>query len=113
MALKDSNHGGLFSIDIPSNTLPKGKVSGWLIPEDLKQRWILLIGRSKDILKPLLSQLRTIDIFFHDGEHTYYNMLYEYLVAYHYLRKGVFFYQMTPHLTRHFLTFVQLFIVNR
>jgi len=88
MALEDNNYGKLFSIDIPSNTLPKRKVSGWLIPEGLKQRWSLLIGRSKDILKPLLSQLSTIDIFFHDSEHTYYNMLYEYLVAYQHLREG-------------------------
>jgi len=75
----DSNQAGiLHSIDFPIEkqagkrgnpawSLPSGFASGWAIPDSLKQRWKLLLGRSEDVLQPLLTDIGTVDLFCHDS----------------------------------------------
>jgi predicted O-methyltransferase YrrM len=90
-ALSLNRSGHLFSIHMPNldplARLPEGKNVGWLVPDDLKERWHLTLGLSKDELKPLLQELGSIDLFLHDSEHSYENMMFEFKTAYSFLRK--------------------------
>lgn len=101
-ALKDNKSGKLYSIDLPFqwysygsfnlhlDSLPAGKLPGYLIPEDLKKNWKLIIGDTYDKLPKLLKKLDKIDMFFHDSEHTYKTMMFEYETAWPHLnRKGM------------------------
>lgn len=104
-ALDENEHGKLCSIDLPyeegkvypkdyfgprgaTGIIPKGKQSGWIIPNYLRHRWRLILGRSSEKLPPLLEELGPIDIFIHDSEHSYQNMLWEYQTAWPYLNEG-------------------------
>ena len=99
-AMHDNNFGKLHSVDLPRATVEKGlttiipqdKSSGWLIPENLKGRWELHLGKSEEILPKLFSKLQKIDIFFHDSLHTYDHMMFEYEACWDYLKEnGVLF----------------------
>lgn len=88
-ALNENNNGFLYSIDLTPERLSKyGYKSGVVVPEDLKNKWKLLIGKSENILPQLLDDLEKIDIFIHDSLHTYEHMLFEYQTAYPYLNEG-------------------------
>jgi predicted O-methyltransferase YrrM len=100
-ALERNGHGRLYSIDFPEFTnstgefwhkggavIPQGKEPGWLVPEHLRSRWELIIGRSQDELEPLLDRLGTIDFFLHDSEHSYECMMFEFAAAMRHLREG-------------------------
>ena len=88
-AMNDNRKGRLISIDYPNRNpegyvdesgkqdnvyLPHGLEPGWIIPFDstLRNRWTLYIGRSMDVLPKL--QYQDIDAFFHDSDHSYFNM---------------------------------------
>jgi hypothetical protein len=61
-----------------------------MIPDYLRHRWHLELGRSSEKLPPLLEKLGKLDIFMHDSEHSYQNMLREYETAWKYMKeKGV------------------------
>ncbi len=104
-ALEENNHGELRSIDLPweegmtysrryfssddvSRKMAGEKQSGWIIPDYLRHRWHLLLGRSSEKLPPLLEKLGMIGIFLHDSEHSYQNMLWEYETAWAHLKAG-------------------------
>lgn len=104
-ALEENGVGKLYSIDLPEFTdteyaegdfwegkkgavIPKEKPPGWIIPEDLRHRWELQLGRSDEILPPLLDSLGSIDFFLHDSEHSYECMSSEYRAAWKYLAEG-------------------------
>lgn len=93
-AMEKNEIGKLFSIDLhPSSKeseewIPDSKESGWIIPDELRSRWELHYGKTKDILKPLLDKFEEIDIFFHDSDHSYENMMYEFETSYPKLRNG-------------------------
>jgi predicted O-methyltransferase YrrM len=87
-ALHDNGKGDLYSIDLPPDNIPEGKESGWIVPKYLRSRWKLLIGDSKEILEPMLKDLKEIDCFLHDSLHTYEHMLWEYNTAWNYVRRG-------------------------
>jgi len=95
-AMEDNKNGELYSIDFPEPNQFKGrttisleeKPSGWLIPDYLKHRWHLTLGKSEEVLEPLLKKLGKIDIFFHDSLHTYEHMLFEYNACWNYLSDG-------------------------
>ncbi len=91
-ALSLNREGELYSIDMPNldplARLPNGKEPGWLVPEDLRKRWHFILGLSRDKLGPLLQELGSIDLFLHDSEHSYENMLFEFELAWSFLKKG-------------------------
>ena len=100
-ALHDNKRGTLYSIDLPRydqehipglllkvSPLPPGKGPGFVIPQDIKERWVLKIGKSKDILPIFLNEINKVDIFIHDSEHTYENMMFEYTAAWDYIPRG-------------------------
>jgi Methyltransferase domain len=105
LALQANGEGHLHSIDLPREVgrdyepgtfyegegragIPPGSESGWLIPEELKERWTLVPGKSQDELPPLLGRLGTIDTFMHDSEHSFECMWFEFNAAWPVLRPG-------------------------
>lgn len=93
-ALADNGIGKLYSIDLPhfykgatpgayttheGNTelkgfVPEGKKPGWLVPQELRSRWELILGDSNVELPKLLECCSSVDIFYHDGDHSYETM---------------------------------------
>ena len=88
LALEGNSKGHLYSIDLPSPKLPPGKEPGWIVPEHLRKRWDLRLGKSSELLPGLLEEVKEAEIFLHDSEHSYENMYWEYKTAWEYLRKG-------------------------
>jgi predicted O-methyltransferase YrrM len=86
-------NGRLTSIDLGSRefdgiALPLDKPIGWLVPEHLRQKWKLVMGSSKDQLLKVLQRIECVDIFLHDSDHSYSNMIYEYSLVWPFLRAG-------------------------
>ena len=104
-ALHANDGGDLYSIDLPREVgreyetgafyqgkgrtgFPPGKEPGWLIPDELREPWTLVLGRSQEELPKLLERLGTIDSFMHDSEHSYECMSFEFRTAWEALREG-------------------------
>ena len=95
-AMHDNNFGKLFSIDFPSaivekgltTIMPEGKTSGWAIPENLKDRWELSLGKSEELLPKILKRQEKIDVFMHDSLHTYDHMMFEYTTSWDFIKKN-------------------------
>ena len=91
-ALSRNQSGTLYSIDLPgkdpSAILPSGCETGWLVPERLRHRWRLLMGETSSVLPELLSKLGTIQMFYHDSDHQYDNMMFEFSSAWKHLENG-------------------------
>lgn len=85
-AISENGNGYLYSIDLTDQRLiARGLTSGPVVPDDLKNKWELINGRSDEKLPNLLNKLKKIDIFIHDSEHSYDNMFFEYELAYKHL----------------------------
>jgi predicted O-methyltransferase YrrM len=98
-ALHRNGHGQLHSIDLPAvegrfsqrgprSGLPPETPIGFLVPEALKGRWSLTVGDVRDHLGGLLEDLGDIGLFYHDSDHGYEHMLWEYATAWPHLRSG-------------------------
>ncbi|MEM7369277.1 MAG: class I SAM-dependent methyltransferase [Bacteroidota bacterium] len=102
-ALAKNGKGQLYSIDFPdvlgvdneeiwegkgSSVIPQDGATGWLVPQDLRSRWSLILGKSQEKLPPLLEKIGTIDFFMHDSEHSYECMTFEFEASYPALRDG-------------------------
>jgi predicted O-methyltransferase YrrM len=84
-ALEKNKQGQLYSIDLPSG---RENRSGWMIPDYLRHRWHLTPGSSSETLEPLLKKAAAIDMFLHDSDHSYQNMMWEFETAWTYLKAG-------------------------
>ena len=109
-ALKENGRGMLYSIDLPQyyigkdphvyldkggremydGFIDKEKKPGWLVSENLKNNWKLILGDTKLELPKLLNELEEIDIFFHDSDHSYETMFFEYNQAWPHIRHNGF-----------------------
>ncbi len=101
-ALQDNGFGELYSIDYPGSTYSsdagikinegaytsQNGLPGCLVPDDLRKHWTLILGKSEDKLHPLCEHLGEVDLFFHDSEHTYQNMLEEYETVWPYIQEN-------------------------
>jgi len=103
-ALDRNKKGRLCSVDVPWYTVtenwkprftddqlvprPIEKQSGWMIPDYLRGRWQLVMGKSADRLIPLLDKLGAIDMFFHDSQHTYETMIWEFENSWPRIKEG-------------------------
>jgi predicted O-methyltransferase YrrM len=100
-ALAENEEGELVSIDLParkiipgstdsmgSQTLPPDCEPGWLVPDDLRARYRLYLGDSKELLPKIFAERPRIDIFFHDSLHTFEHMYFEYKTAWPHLSEG-------------------------
>ena len=84
-ALEVNGRGQLYSIDLPVwQKIP----SGWMIPDYLRNRWQLIQGMSSKKMAPLLGKIKEIDIFLHDSDHSYENMLWEFETVWTHLKTG-------------------------
>ena len=109
LALNKNEIGTLHSIDYPLRAdesleefrketfegyggavIPRNKDPGWIIPDELRSRWNLLIGKSQRQFPQLVAELGGLDLFIHDSEHSHPCMMFEYELAYEWLdNKGV------------------------
>lgn len=96
--LSENEKGVLYSIDLPQEYktsqpdtyithegnfefkgfIPNGEQPGWLIPDTLRPRWELILGDSNVELPKLLARLSKVDMFYHDGDHTFETMSFEF-----------------------------------
>lgn len=109
-ALEKNGKGKLYSIDLPQfyrgdnpesfithegnmelrGFIPEGKEPGWLIPEHLRSRWKLILGDSNLELPKLLKDIASVDVFYHDGDHSYETMSYEFRAMWEKIPEGGF-----------------------
>jgi hypothetical protein len=77
-ALAENGHGHLWSIDLPPLGEPEVHDQiGIAVPERLRSSWTYVSGSSRRRLRPLLSKIRSIDLFVHDSRHTLRNLTFE------------------------------------
>ena len=89
LACRLNGKGHVYSIDIDNREyLAPGKQIGWIVPDDLKARWSLLLGDSHVLLPRVLSELGQVDIFIHDSNHTYADMKFEFEASYPHIRSA-------------------------
>lgn len=98
-ALDLNGTGKLISIDYPNRDpegyryegkvdhvyVPRELPPGWLVPDSLRVRWDLRLGKSSEVLPTLDME---IQLFQHDSEHSYQNMMFEYEWALQHVEKG-------------------------
>ena len=87
-ALEDNKFGILYSIDSVFRPWQKVEMIGSIIPNELRNRWKLILGKSTEKLTSLLNELNGIDIFIHDSSHTYENMMFEFDIAFKKIHKN-------------------------
>lgn len=100
-ALERNGHGHLYTIDLPPQVtdlpvspseahtfLPYHLSANWGVPETLRSNQTLLLGPAEKHLLTLLSKLGHIDIFLHDSDHSYSQMIFELQLAYPFVRSG-------------------------
>ena len=90
-ALQREGSGKLYSIDIDtSNSVKQDGGVGYMVPAHLKKYWVLEVGDTRKLLKPILSKLGKLDMFIHDSDHSYQVMSFEYDLAWKFLKKSGF-----------------------
>ncbi len=84
------DEGELISIDplIAYGDPPRSDF-GFLVPEELKRKWRIIKGTSREILPVILESIKFIDVFIHDSEHSYGNVKFELIEAYNHIVKGL------------------------
>lgn len=104
LALQKNGTGQLYSIDYPFKAdesleefrndtfegyrgaaIPSDKEPGWIIPDELRNQWNLIIGKSQRELPKLMVRIEALDLFIHDSEHSHPCMMFEYELAYEWL----------------------------
>ena len=95
---KNGPDGQLHAIDLPpvfnpkdsawtiagkvyGTVIPEGKTSGWLVPEAYRRRFEVQIGDAKLLLPKLVERLPSIDMLYHESDHTYSQMMFEFREA--------------------------------
>ncbi len=66
-----SPDGRLYSIDLPPLEQDARTFIGAAIAPELRSRWQLTLGPSREKLAPLARAVAPIDLFVHDGDHSY------------------------------------------
>jgi predicted O-methyltransferase YrrM len=102
-AMARNQLGHLYTIDLPppSNeqsrlvrretyheSRPAAVGSNWIVPDSLRGRHTLLLGKSRDLLPGVLDDAHPIDIFMHDSDHSYENMCWEFETAWPNVKPG-------------------------
>jgi predicted O-methyltransferase YrrM len=103
--VKNGPEGRLYAIDLPpvfnpddptwtvegsvyGFVIPKGKTSGWMVPDAYRDRFEVRSGDTKDLLPEMVEKVGPIDIFYHDSDHTYNHMMFEFHQAKRRLNQG-------------------------
>lgn len=61
--------------------IPEGQSSGWIVPDAYRSRFHVQVGDAKQLLPKLVDSLDSIDMFYHDSDHTYNHMMFEFREA--------------------------------
>lgn len=84
-ALRENGHGHLHSIDVHPDDVdwwepdvPDGFDPGWIVPETLRDRWSLTLGKAQTELEPLLEEISPVHLFYHDSNHDYEHKRFEF-----------------------------------
>lgn len=84
-AMHKNGHGKLISIDLPNNDTNaaynfghSAPPTGWRVPDILKSKWSLRLGDARVLLPESLKELGQLDFFFHDSDHSYSHMKFEF-----------------------------------
>jgi predicted O-methyltransferase YrrM len=85
-ALDRNGRGELHSIELGRDE--REPTHDFFVPADLKSRWNLIIGDSRQALPELLRRCGRIDMFHHDSLHTWDHMTWEFETALPYLAEG-------------------------
>jgi predicted O-methyltransferase YrrM len=89
LACHINRKGRVYSVDIDNGEyLPRGKETGWIVPESLRARWTLTLGDAREKLPQIFDEVGQADIFIHDSCHSYEHMKFEFDLAYPHLRMG-------------------------
>jgi predicted O-methyltransferase YrrM len=103
--VKNGGDGGLHVIDLPpvfnskdagwtvkgkvyGVVIPEGKSSGWMVPDAYRNRFEVWTGDAKLQLPKMVNKVGSIDLFYHDSDHTYNHMMFEFAEAKRKLRPG-------------------------
>ncbi|HEY9792384.1 MAG TPA: class I SAM-dependent methyltransferase [Candidatus Obscuribacterales bacterium] len=103
--VKNRSHGRIYAIDYPQvfdpaqaqwtieghtygAVVPEEKTSGWMVPEMYRDRVEVWCGDAKALLPDLVSSVDSIDFFYHDSDHSYLHMMFEFREALRRLSKG-------------------------
>ncbi|MCI4323455.1 MAG: class I SAM-dependent methyltransferase, partial [Thermoplasmata archaeon] len=78
------------AIDRPDEVALQQRSIGWLVTEDVRDRWSLHVGPAETLLQEVLNDPSTsgLDLFLHDSLHLYDHMSAEYRAAWPHLRPG-------------------------
>jgi predicted O-methyltransferase YrrM len=68
--------------------IPQGKSSGWMVPDAYRDRIEVWSGDAKALMPKLVDEVDSIDLFFHDSDHTYDHMMFEFQEAKRKLNNG-------------------------
>ena len=68
--------------------IPEGKSSGWMVPDAYRDRFEVWTGDAKALLPKMVDNVDSIDLFYHDSDHTYDHMMFEFREAKRKLRLG-------------------------
>ena len=102
---KNGPHGRLHVIDLPAVfdpkdpgwtvegqvygvVIPEGQTSGWIVPDAYRDRFEVWNGDAKVLLPKMVDKVDSIDLFFHDSDHTYDHMMFEFREAKRKLNAG-------------------------
>jgi predicted O-methyltransferase YrrM len=58
--------------------IPQGESSGWMVPDIYRDRFKVERGDAGELLPILVDRLQSIDMFYHDSDHTYAHMMFEF-----------------------------------
>ena len=119
-AMKANGKGKLHSIDLPPGKdlssdyrrtdaidVARGHEPAWLVPEELRSNWEFHLGDTREVLPKVLAALPPLDFFFHDSEHTYEAMMFEYESAWPRLKTGAILGSDDVALSRAFFDFAR------
>ncbi|HWB52139.1 MAG TPA: class I SAM-dependent methyltransferase [Stellaceae bacterium] len=68
--------------------IPEGKTTAWMVPDLYRDRLDIRNGDAKILLPPLIDELASVDFFYHDSDHTYAHMMFEFEQAKRKLGRG-------------------------
>jgi predicted O-methyltransferase YrrM len=103
--VKNGSEGKLHAVDMPpifdsqdagwkikgkvyGVVIPEGKSSGWIVPDAYRDRFAVWSGDAKALLPKLVDKVDAIDLFYHDSDHTYDHMMFEFREAKRKLKPG-------------------------
>lgn len=87
-ALQKNKKGKLHSIDFPPLDPTLRIEVGSAVPDEIKQPWELHFGASGEIIPQIIANEKQLDLFIHDSDHMYRNMMMEYNAIWPHLNDG-------------------------